>query len=116
MNRTLLWIWLPLYALTLAAIVAGLFYARAQAAAVYGTEQAEADWQEWVDEAKRQEQAGPVRRRAPKVSRPPAAILMEEYFVTCLAGALVMGSALFWSFALLAQGAFAAPIPPREDP
>ncbi|MBM4000550.1 MAG: hypothetical protein FJ297_13615 [Planctomycetes bacterium] len=118
MKSSFLRIAMPLYALVIAAIVAGTFHARRAALETYGTEQAEADWQTWVREARRQESEGPVRRRAPESARPPAAVLMGEYFGTCLTGAILMGSALYWSFAGLTYGAFSRtfePLPDQDD-
>ncbi len=106
--RTFLYvIWLALYVVVLAAVAVALFQTRRQVLIIYTTAEAQQDWQKWVAEAKRQEQGeGPVRRRAPRVSEPPAAILMRDHFATCLAGALILSSALYWSLAFMLHGAF----------
>jgi|FLYL01.1.fsa_nt_gi hypothetical protein len=108
-------IWIPLYGAVIAAVVFGLWYARRQAEAIYQTPQAIADWQKWVREAERQERGeGPVRRRAPKVQEPPAAILMRDYFGVCLAGAIALSSALYWSLAVMIHGALFAGRTPSD--
>jgi hypothetical protein len=85
--------------------IAAMLYARRQTEAIYGTEQARTDWQEWVKAAQKQEAGeGPIRRRAPTTDTPPALILMRDYFITCFTGALVISSALFWSLAFLLHG------------
>ena len=62
----------------------------------YSTEAAQTDWNEWVDEAKRQANGdGPIRRRVPKSAQPPALVLMRDYYPTCLAGAWLFTSLLF---------------------
>jgi hypothetical protein len=100
-------IWTPLYVVLIVAVVAGLWYARREALAIYTTPAARAEWQKWVAEAQRQERGeGPVRRRAPRTDQPPAAILMRDYFLTCLAAALLLVTALFWSLAFMMHGAF----------
>lgn len=103
-------IWGPLYVLAVVGIVLGMQYARQRAREVYGTSGATADWQRWVADARAQADGkGPVRRRVPKSTRPPAAVLMEDHYPTCLGGALILGSALFWSLAFLVQGALVRP-------
>jgi hypothetical protein len=89
----------------LSCIIAGLLYARRQAITVYGTDAARKDWQQWVTAAQEQEAGeGPIRRRAPKSDRPPALVLMSDYFVTCLVAAIVLPSAVYWSFAFMLNG------------
>jgi len=102
-------LWLPLYVLILCCIIAGLLFARREAIRVYGTDTARADWQQWVKEARAQEAGeGPVRRRAPSTDSPPALILMRDYFLTCLAAAIVLPSAVFWSLAFMLNGVLAS--------
>jgi hypothetical protein len=107
MSARLFWkFWFPLYLLALGCLIAALLFARQQALSVYGTDVAREEWQEWVKEAREQEEGeGPIRRRAPKTDTPPALILMRDYFVTTLAGSVVLCSAVYWSFAFLLNGA-----------
>jgi hypothetical protein len=89
----------------LCCIIAALLYARRQAITVYGTDAARKDWQKWVEDAREQQSgSGPIRRRAPTTDRPPALILMRDYFITCLAAAIVLPSAVYWSFAFMLNG------------
>jgi hypothetical protein len=119
-NSKSLWtIWFPIYLFVAGLVVAGMFYGRRQALAAYGTPQAQADWQEWVNEARRQQQGqGPVRRRPPQAKGPPALILMRDHFTTCLGGALLITSAVYWSTAFLLHGSVTSsrsPSPREED-
>ena len=95
-----------LYAALLAALVISLLWARQRAIRVYGTREAQAGWDQWVEEAQRQaEGTGPVRRRVPASPAPPALVLMEQHFGACLTAALVLSSAVYWSLAWFVLGA-----------
>lgn len=96
--------WLALYLAMLASIVLGLYYGRQRAFAVYGTQEAQQDWNAWRDDAKKLED-GPVSRRMPKSGEPPALVLMRDYFGICLAIAVALSSVLFGTFVFLVRGA-----------
>ncbi len=66
----------------------------------------QADYAEWVEEAKRQSSdGGPVKRRPPKSFEPPILVLMRDYFLASLGSVLVFATALFLTFAFLLRGA-----------
>jgi len=102
-----LWrLWMPLYLGLVAGVGAGMWYGRQKALDLYGTPAAEKEWRDWVEATRKHEGEGPVKRRVPESPQPPALILMKDYFGVCLAGALLLSSALYWTFAFMLQGAF----------
>jgi hypothetical protein len=115
MTRPILW--LAAYAALIAAVIAGAFYGRQQAIAIYGTPQAQAEWDTWREDAKKQlaEDTGPVKRRFPKSAQPPALVLMRDHFAICLGLALLLSSVLFATFVFFVRGAAAQAVPPRPD-
>ena len=106
-------LWLLAYLLLMACVIGGVFYGRSQALAVYGTGQAQAQWDEWREGAKRlADESGPVKRRIPKSPEPPALVLMRDYFAACLGLAVVLSTILFATLMLLLRGAL-QPLTPR---
>jgi len=102
--------WLAAYIVTLALVIAGTNYLRSIALATYGTPQAQTEWDDWREDAKKlAEQPYPVKRRVPKSVEPPALVLMRDYYGICLAIAVVLSSVLFATFMILARGALSAP-------
>jgi hypothetical protein len=100
--------WLLAYLAILAIVIGGVFYGRAQALAIYGSQEAQTEWDAWREDAKKMTTGpGPVKRRAPKSIQPPALVLMRDYFNICLAGAVLLTSVLFGTFMVLIRGAFA---------
>jgi hypothetical protein len=91
----------------IAAVVGGMLHMRAAAIDVYGTAEAQAEWDTWRDDAKKMaEQPSVVKRRAPKSVEPPALVLMRDHFAVCLGLALVLSTVLFGTFTVLVRGAF----------
>src|SRR5436190_21268442 len=104
--------WLAGYLIMLAAVVGGVWYGRRQALAVYGSQQAQTDWDDWRSDAKKMaEQPGPVNRREPKSAEPPALVLMRDRFLVCLLLAVVLSSVLFGTFMIFIRGAMNTPGP-----
>lgn len=94
------------YSAMIAVLVGGLFVVRRNVLRDLSTPQARNDWQQWrrdVEEQQREPQV--VARRVPKSEEPPALVLMRDYFVTCLIGAVMFVSLLFWAIAGLTIGA-----------
>jgi hypothetical protein len=103
-------LWLAAYLSMLAIVAAGVVRGRSAALAVYGTPQAQTQWDAWRTETKKlAEQPGVVKRREAKSVEPPALVLMRDYFVVCLAGALLLSSILFATFMVFIRGAMSAP-------
>jgi H+/Cl- antiporter ClcA len=103
-GRWLRW-WLLGYAAMIAAVVGAMVWAKQSAMSSSVTE-----WQAWR-EAERKEQSGPkiVERRVPQSDEPPALVLMRDYFVVLMLGALVFSSLLFWVIAWFVTGILAQP-------
>ncbi|HEY2414111.1 MAG TPA: hypothetical protein VGI40_17835 [Pirellulaceae bacterium] len=98
--------WLTAYVVVLALVVGGVRYMRGVAIAVYGTPQAQTEWDTWREDVKELEkQPYPVKRRTPKSAEPPALVLMRDYFGVCLAIAVVLSSVLFGTFMVMVRGA-----------
>jgi hypothetical protein len=98
--------WLAAYAVVLTLIVGGASYMRTVAIAVYGTPQAQTEWDTWREDVKELEkQPYPVKRRVPKSTEPPALVLMRDYFGVCLTVAVVLSTVLFGTFMVLVKGA-----------
>ena len=96
------------YLLLIGAVVGGVFFARQQALATYGTADAQAEWDAWREDAKRlADESGPVKRRVPKSAAPPALVLMRDHFGVCLMIAVVLSTVLFGTFMLMVRGAMA---------
>ena len=101
--------WAVAYVALVAVVVERTFHARSTALAVYGSDEAQAEWDAWRQDAKEMaEGPGPVKRRAPKSVQPPALVLMRDYFAVCLGLAVVLSTVLFGTFMLFVRGALAS--------
>jgi hypothetical protein len=99
-------LWLSAYVAMIAGVVGGMLRLRAEAMAVYGTPEAQAEWDTWREDAtKMAEQPSVVKRRAPKSAHPPALVLMRDHFAVCMSLALVLSTVLFGTFMMLVRGA-----------
>ena len=98
--------WLVAYAATLTIVAYGMVHGRSAAMQIYGTSEAQTEWDAWrADSKKMAEQPGVVKRREARSVEPPALVLMRDYFGVCLAGALLLSSVLFATFMLFVRGA-----------
>src|SRR5262245_66048286 len=87
-------------------VVVGMLHLRTEAIALYGTAEAQAEWDAWREDAtKMAEQPSVVKRRAPKSTQPPALVLMRDHFAVCLSLAIVLSTVLFGTFIMLGRGA-----------
>ncbi len=87
-------------------VVGGFLVARRAALVTFGSEAAHDQWEDWVEEARKQSVGqGPVQRRIPKSSEPPALLLMRDYFGACLGMALGIASCVYGTFVWLLHGA-----------
>src|SRR5262245_44871773 len=85
-----------LYLTVMATGVGGLMQARNWALETQTTAEKKRDWEVWREEAARQAAGkGPVARKVPRSTEPPALVLLRDYFVVCAAAWLVLGSVLF---------------------
>ena len=99
--------WLIGFAAIILTVITLMLNARGCAERQYGSVQARDDWQQWREVTKRQSGlTGPVQRRERKTTQPPALVLMREHFVACLVFALVMSSAVFFTFMFTVRRVF----------
>lgn len=82
----------------------------------YGTSQASADWQAWKSAAEELAEEGPVTRRPPKATEPPALMLMRDHFPACLGISLLLSSCLYAWFMVSVRGAFRPVVIYDDDP
>src|SRR5687767_5136486 len=102
-------IWLAAYVIVMSGVAAGIFYGRHQAFQTYGSENAHSAWTAWREDVKAAQTEGPVRRRIPKSTEPPALVLMRDYFATCLIASLLLTTILFLTFMIFIRGALTSP-------
>jgi hypothetical protein len=99
------WLWVAGYAALVAVVVWAIASAREWALANLSTSQSVGEWQAWREDVKEQQGAGgPVARRIPKSAEPPGLVLMRDYFVVCLVGALIFTTLLYWLLVWLVAG------------
>lgn len=104
-------LWLVLWMALLAAVAAAMFYVRQAVLRSAGAE-AQQNWQQWRESVKDgQGKDGPVQRRVPRSSEPPAIVLLRDHFLVCLVIALVLSSVLFGTFVLFVRGVMNSPAP-----
>lgn len=101
--------WAVCYVLMLSVIVIGFYRFRSWSENVYANSQAQTEWQKWRADVEAQPANAPVKRRVPKSTRPPATVLLTDYFATCMAIAIVLSTALFFTFMLVTRGAIQSP-------
>jgi hypothetical protein len=100
-----LWWWIYGYVFMLGIVAAAMFSAREVAINRLSTPQSLIQWQAWRDDVRQQQaEPGPVQRRVPKSSEPPALVLMRDYFAVSLVGAMLFATALYWVVAWLVTG------------
>ena len=104
MSRAAIFGWLGLV-LVVASVVAAMLWARAGAIRTYGTADAQAEWDDWREEAREQAASGgPVERKVPKSAEPPALVLIRDHFLACLGAALVAALGVYGTFFILLRG------------
>ena len=109
-------LWLVSYLLIVALIVVKLVDLRGSLLVELGTADAQANWQQWLDdESARSEQTGPVQRRTPKSAEPPSLVLLRDHFTACLTGAILFASMLF-AFLMIAIKGVLRQTPAEDRP
>ena len=103
--------WLVAYIIVLSLVTAGLFYGRHQAFQTYGSAGAHSAWTTWREDVAAAQAEGPVRRRIPKSTEPPALVLMRDHFASCLTISLLLTSILFGTFMIFIRGVTTASLP-----
>lgn len=105
------------YPVAMAALVWGMFHTRTVVLRNFDSPESHSNWQEWrSDVEKQQQEPQTVARRVPKSEEPPTLVLMRDYFVTCLTGAIVFVSMFYWSVAGLTIGAIAGDLRVAANP
>lgn len=94
--------WALLYVVLLGIIVWQVSGLRTQMLARLSTPEAKADWEKWRADTTK---PGPVARREPKSTEPPALVLLRDYYGICLGAALFFSSLLFLVTMLFVRGA-----------
>ena len=93
------------YVLMVVVVVWSLISAREWAFANLSTQESIENWQTWREDVRQQQtEPGPVARRVPKSAEPPGLVLMRDYFVVCLTGALLFTSLLYWILVWFLRG------------
>ena len=99
-------LWLTMYVAMVVAIVWTLVGVRERILVDLARPEAQADWDEWVDAAKKQAGSGPVRRHAPGSTQPPALVLLRDHFPAMMTGSIVFSSLLYGTLMFVVRGVF----------
>ena len=100
------WRWWVVGSIVLVVAVAGaMFSLRRSTVPDLSSPKAISAWQTWREDVREQQaNHGPVERRIPKSDEPPALVLMRDYFVVLMVGALLFSSVLYWIMAWFVTG------------
>jgi len=100
------WLWWMIgFAVLIVAVIAAMYETRDWALAQLSTPESVADWQAWREDVRQQQdQRGPVQRRVPKSSEPPALVIMRDHFAVSLLAAVLFSTLLYWVFAWFVMG------------
>ncbi|MCI0332913.1 MAG: hypothetical protein L0228_06785 [Planctomycetes bacterium] len=100
--------WLPwtiAYSVLIVGVVLAMLKTRDWTVSQLASPKSVADWQAWREEVRQQhDRPGPVQRRVPKSSEPPALVMMRDHFAVSLVGAALFSSALYWVFVWFVSG------------
>jgi len=98
--------WLAAYLAIVGSLVAWLVSSRPRLIAHFSRASSQQSWENFREEARRQEQGeGPVKRRVPKSEQPNMAVLLEDHFEICIAAAIIFPSLLFFATMFFIRGA-----------
>lgn len=112
-NRPQSWFWLiaVCYVALMIVVIWSMLSARRWALVELATPKAAEEWEKWRDDVRQQQdRPGAVKRRVPKSAEPPTLVLLRDYFVVSLAGAVVFSSLLFFVIAWLFVGMLNTPV------
>jgi hypothetical protein len=89
-------------------ITCTLLYLRDSQSRQLSSPQAQADWQEWRERARKDSEGdGPVHRSVPSSHDPPLLVLMTDHFTVLLFFSLLFGSVLFFIAYFFVRGTIA---------
>jgi hypothetical protein len=116
-RRNILIFWVVLYVAATAGIGYWLTDVRAEWVRVAARPEARADWETWKEDVRTGEapRFGPVKRRVPTASEPPATILLRDHFPSILLTVFLVWSALFGFLAMVVTGVLRGTPAPRAD-
>ncbi len=114
-HRTANLIWLAIYTVTIAGVVGLVLYGREVALREMDTPEARAAWQQWRESEPNQSKTGPVSRKPPPSTEPPALLLMRDHFTVVMSGSVLFSSLLFAAIMMAARGVFASNSLERDD-
>lgn len=103
--RKTYWVWGGIYLLVMILLTVSLFRVRDSALRVYGTGQAQEEWDTWRQAAEKIRGPRPDGRPGgPRSDVPPALALFAEHFPAILSTSVLVSTALFITFAFVIQG------------
>ena len=110
--------WLLLFLVLLGGVAWLMSHVRSTTLFSAAGDNSQEEWNQWREAVQHDKASmGPVQRRVPRSAEPPALVLLRDYFVVCLSGALVLSSVLFGAFVLFLRGVMNAPAhQPLQDP
>jgi hypothetical protein len=103
-RRTANLFWLAAYFTMLAAVVVLVLQGRTTTLREMDTPEARAQWQKWREAEPNQTETGPVRRRPPSATEPPALLLMRDHFAVVMSGSVLFSSLLFAAIMMAVRG------------
>ena len=102
--------WFVGYMVLVGTVLGSMYYLRQSSIADLSSSESISEWQSWREDVRHQQaNGGPVTRRIPKSDEPPALVLMRDYFMVLLVGALLFSSVLYWVMAWFLTGIFSTP-------
>jgi hypothetical protein len=98
-------LWLLVYAIAMISVVTLVLSMRAATLRDLDTPEARAEWQAWREAPPNSDTTGPVRRKPPSATEPPALVLMRDHFAVVMSGSVIFSSLLFAAIMIAARGA-----------
>jgi hypothetical protein len=99
--------WIMGYVVLLGIVIGTMFWMRQSAVADLSSPKSISDWQTWREGVREQQMnRGPVERRVPTSDEPPELVLMRDYFMVLVVGAVLFSSMLYWVTAWFVTGIF----------
>jgi hypothetical protein len=98
--------WFAGYVLLVGVVVGTMFWVQQSAVPELSSQKSISEWREWKEANVREQQShsGPVQRRVPKSDEPPELVLMRDFFVVLILGAILFSSLLYWIMAWFVTG------------
>jgi hypothetical protein len=94
------------YLIMLVSVIVLVVQARSTTLRDMDTPEAHAQWQRWREAEPNQSASGPVLRRPPSATEPPALLLMRDHFAVVMSGSVIFSSLLFAAIMMAVRGVF----------